>query len=80
MNTYDFKLLMLLSFLIVSGCVSLGPKFERLQMAPKDKALIYVYRPSALTGSIQSPDIKFDGKKWARRIMVVFSFLKLTRV
>ena len=41
----------------------MGPKFNAIQSPSKDKALVYVYRPFALTGSIQSPDLKINNKK-----------------
>lgn len=49
--------------LFLSGCASLGPKFDSIRKAPKDKALVYVYRPSAFTGAARSPDIILNGQK-----------------
>lgn len=56
------RLLFFIPILFI-GCTSLGPKFDALQSAIKDRAVIYVYRPTAFTGSLRSPDIIFNGKK-----------------
>ena len=50
-------------FFALIGCASLGSKFNSMQVPSKDKALIYVYRPSAFSGSIQSPDLKIKERK-----------------
>jgi hypothetical protein len=57
------KTILLTILLFLSACASLGPKFDKLQTASKNKALVYVYRPAAFTGSARSPDIFFNGKK-----------------
>jgi len=36
--------------LLVSGCATLGPKFEAAQGAPADKATVYVYREPGFVG------------------------------
>lgn len=55
-----FNAIAILFFL--TACTSLGPKFED-QAAPKDKALVYVYRPAKYANSMNAPDIELDGKK-----------------
>ena len=50
----------LMSFL--SGCGSLGKKFENTILPPKDEALIYYYRPSHFVGSAISYDVKENGE------------------
>lgn len=42
---------------MLSGCAS-GPAFQKVSAVPSDKALIYVYRPSALSGGVYSPTVK----------------------
>lgn len=49
--------------ILITGCASLGPKFSSLQPQPKSKALVYVYRPKAFTGSVRSPNITVNDKK-----------------
>lgn len=39
-----------LVIMLLSGCATLGPKFEAAQDAPADKAVIYVYRESGFVG------------------------------
>jgi hypothetical protein len=51
------KIFALFCVLTLSACASLGPKFEAIQTAPKDKALVYVYRPSRFGGAARSPDV-----------------------
>jgi len=57
------KFLFFLAGIFLSACASLGPKFEKFQAVAKDKALVYVYRPSAFSGAARSPDIVFNQKK-----------------
>lgn len=57
------KFIVLLSILLLSSCASSGPKFESLQLAPKYKALIYIYRPSAFSGVMRNPDVYLNKTK-----------------
>lgn len=57
------RLLFLSILLLTCGCASLGPRFAGLQPPIKDRALVYVYRPSVFTGSARSPDILLNDQK-----------------
>lgn len=41
----------------------MGPVFTGLEPKSKAKAVVYVYRPTAFTGSARSPDIVLSGNK-----------------
>ncbi len=57
------KIFFFAAMLFCTGCASLGPNFDSVKNAPKDSALVYVYRPSAFTGAARSPDIILNGQK-----------------
>jgi len=40
----------LLVLLILSGCAGLGPVYEKIEMVPQGKGLVYIYRPSNFIG------------------------------
>lgn len=50
--------LALLVLALVSGCASLGPVYQNVEMVPQDKGLVYIYRPSSFVGGGVSYDVK----------------------
>lgn len=57
------KLLIFFPIILIASCTSFGPKFSSIEPKSKTKSLIYVYRPSAFTGSARRPDIILNDKK-----------------
>jgi hypothetical protein len=49
--------------LLTTACANLGPVFTEQPLSSKSKALVYIYRPSAFTGSARRPDIVINGVK-----------------
>ena len=47
--------------LLSAGCASLGPAYTPVSSAPKDKATVYVYRPSAMGGAAVSYTVAVNG-------------------
>lgn len=41
-----------------SGCASLGPVYEEVEVVPPNKGLVYIYRPSSFIGGGVSYDVK----------------------
>ena len=51
--------LSLLLLALLSGCApSLGPVYQKAELAPNDKGLVYIYRPSSFVGGGVSYDVK----------------------
>src|SRR5262250_739163 len=42
--------LLLSSFLLITGCASLGPVYSKVDKIPDNSGLVYLYRPSAFFG------------------------------
>ena len=51
-----------LVFFLLSACASLGPQFSKAKIQ-NDKAVVYIYRPHKLVGSMGSPYVYINGKK-----------------
>jgi hypothetical protein len=47
--------------LLAAGCASLGPAYKPVTNAPKDKATVYVYRPSGFGGAAISYTVAANG-------------------
>lgn len=47
--------------LLSAGCATLGSTYTPVSNAPKDKATVYVYRPSAFSGSAISYTVSANG-------------------
>jgi uncharacterized protein DUF2846 len=45
------------TLLLLAGCAATGPAFQEAGAAPKDKATVYVYRPSSLVNSGNAPNL-----------------------
>lgn len=56
------RLLFSLLFLALFSCTTLGPQFKPLENKPKDKAVVYIYRPPKFSGGGGSPTILLDHK------------------
>jgi Protein of unknown function (DUF2846) len=50
--------LLLSSFLLVTGCASLGPVYSKADKIPDNAGLVYFYRPSSFIGGGVSYDVK----------------------
>ena len=50
--------LLLLLFLLMTGCASLGPVYSKADKIPDNVGLVYFYRPSSFFGGGVSYDIK----------------------
>ena len=48
----------LMGVLILIGCASLGPSYQKVEQIPENKGLIYIYRTSSIVGGAVSPDVK----------------------
>jgi hypothetical protein len=46
------------SFLLITGCASLGPVYSKVDKIPDNSGLVYFYRPSAYLGGGMSYDVK----------------------
>lgn len=57
------KIITIVIGIFLSACASLGPRFESFEKPTNSRAVVYVYRPSAFTGSARAPDIVFNGEK-----------------
>ncbi len=44
------KMLLTICIIIISGCASLGPVFQKVDKMPSNCGLIYVYRPWQFVG------------------------------
>ena len=45
----------------LAGCSATGPAFQEVAATPKDKATVYVYRPSSLVNSGNAPNLFVNG-------------------
>ena len=45
------------TLVVLAGCSATGPAFQAVGVAPKDKATVYVYRPSSLVNSGNAPNL-----------------------
>lgn len=45
------------ALVLLAGCSATGPAFQDAGVAPKDKATVYVYRPSSLVNSGNAPNL-----------------------
>ena len=61
-NTRIAVLMMIVVTALISGCASLGPKFESVSVIPDSQAVIYIYRPSRFVGGAVKPSV-YDGDK-----------------
>jgi hypothetical protein len=50
--------LLLSSFLLITGCASLGPVYSKVDKIPDNGGLVYLYRPSAFFGGGMSYHVK----------------------
>lgn len=50
--------LLLSSFLLVTGCASLGPVYSKVDKIPDNAGLVYFYRPSSFIGGGLSYEVK----------------------
>lgn len=48
----------LLLLTLLSGCASLGPVYQKVDVVPPNKGLVYIYRPSSFVGGGVSYDVK----------------------
>jgi hypothetical protein len=55
---FSFRSLLLLAFaaLALAGCAT-GPAFQKVESVPKEKGLVYIYRPSQMGGAALVPMI-----------------------
>lgn len=51
------RVLIIATLAALAGCSATGPAFKELTGVPKDKATIYVYRPTAFTNSGNAPNL-----------------------
>ena len=51
-------LISIIAFLVLNGCASLGPQFQKVEATPTEKGLVYIYRPSSFIGGGVSYDVK----------------------
>lgn len=51
MNFKIMKLGLVVTFAVLTGCAASGPAFREITDIPKDKGLVYVYRPDSIIGS-----------------------------
>jgi hypothetical protein len=51
------KLLLLVSVLFLAACAASGTPFQRITDIPKDKGLVYVYRPNSILGGAVHYDV-----------------------
>jgi hypothetical protein len=49
---------LLLGLLLVGGCASLGPAYQKVGTVPDGKGVVYVYRPSSIIGGAVAYDVK----------------------
>ena len=45
-------------YLLLSGCATLGPVYQKVDPIPEGTGIVYIYRPSAFGGSGVSYDVK----------------------
>lgn len=50
--------LSLFLLVLLSGCASLGPVYQKVEALPADQGLVYIYRPSSFVGGGVSYDVK----------------------
>jgi hypothetical protein len=46
------------SFLLITGCASLGPIYSKVDKIPDNTGIVYLYRPSSFIGGGVSYDVK----------------------
>jgi hypothetical protein len=51
------RYLLLLGLALTTGCAASGTPFQRIGDIPKDKGLVYVYRPNSIIGSAVRYDV-----------------------
>lgn len=49
---------LLIGILMLTGCASLGPPYQKVEQIPENKGLIYIYRTGSIVGGAVSPDVK----------------------
>ena len=47
----------MVALVLLAGCSATGPAFQEAATTPKDKATVYVYRPSSLVNSGNAPNL-----------------------
>ena len=52
-----FNYLVISSFLLVTGCASLGPVYSKADKIPNNTGLVYLYRPSSFIGGGVAYDV-----------------------
>lgn len=57
MNRFVFATL-LIGVLMLSGCATLGPVYNKVDKIPEGMGLVYIYRPSSFIGGGVSYDVK----------------------
>jgi hypothetical protein len=61
MNSFwrtNVNCLLLSSFLLITGCATLGPIYSKVDKIPDNSGLVYLYRPSSFIGGGVSYDVK----------------------
>lgn len=48
----------LVGVVLISGCATLGPTFQKIDKTPEGMGLVYIYRPSSFIGAAVSYDVK----------------------
>jgi hypothetical protein len=43
---------------ILTGCMTLGPEFKKIETFPDNKAIVYIYRPDSFIGGGVAYDVK----------------------
>jgi hypothetical protein len=56
-NRFTHWLLIIATLAALTGCSATGPAFKELAGVPRDKATLYVYRPTAFTNSGNAPNL-----------------------
>ena len=51
------KLLIIVPMLFLASCAATGTKFQRIADIPKDKGIVYVYRPNSILGGAVHYDV-----------------------
>jgi hypothetical protein len=49
---------LLMGLLLVSGCATLGPVYQKVGAIPDGMSLVYIYRPSSFVGGAVAYDVK----------------------
>jgi hypothetical protein len=57
-------LIPVVSIVFIAGCTAGGPVFSPVKTIDANKAVVYIYRPFSVCGSVQTPTVYIDEVKY----------------